>query len=258
MTVFDEYSHYYDLLYRDKDYSAEVLYLVKYLRRYAPSAHRLLELGCGTGAHAAALVEQGYDVTGIDLSEGMLARAQERRARCAPAIQAKCRFSVGDAREVRIGSQFDAVLALFHVASYQTSNADLLRMFTTAAEHLAPGGLFLFDFWYGPAVLSERPSVRVKDLENDLIRVTRIAEPQLNENENTVEVRYRVLVERKADGHVTRLQESHLMRYLFLPEIDVLLERTGMRRVCATGWLTDEKPSAATWSGFCIAQKSAQ
>jgi SAM-dependent methyltransferase len=255
VTVFDHYASYYDLFYAGKDYGAEARYVTRHLQEFGADVREILELGCGTGAHAAELARAGYDVTGVDLSERMLARANVRRDSLAPPDRAKLGFVHADARSVRLGRAFDAVVSLFHVMSYQNSNDDLLAAFSTAARHLSPGGVFLFDFWYGPAVLTQRPEMRVHDLENEEIRVTRIARPRLRENANSVDVGFTVLIEDRATETVKRLEEMHVMRYLFLPEIDWLLERTGMRRECAKEWMTDNLPSLASWSGFVVARR---
>ena len=78
--VFDAYAAYYDLLYRDKDYAGEAAYVHGLIRRYAPGARDILELGCGTGRHAEALMDLGFRVTGVDRSGEMVARARERAA----------------------------------------------------------------------------------------------------------------------------------------------------------------------------------
>lgn len=256
MTVFDHYASYYDLFYEQKDYRAEAAYVCRHLRQHAPAARCVFELGCGTGGHAAGLVDGGYRITGVDLSDVMLARAERRRSSWSPDRQAVVRFIKGDARTVRVGEAFDAIVSLFHVVSYQTSNADLEAMFRTAADHLAPDGVFAFDFWYGPAVLSERPETRARNMENEHVRVTRIARSRLRENENLVDVNFEVLVEEKSGGRLQRIEELHVMRYLFLPEIDAVLERVGMHRLCAKKWLTDEEPSVGSWSGFVVAAKT--
>ena len=60
----------------------------------------------------------------------------------------------------------DAAVALFHVVSYLTSETQLETFAANVARSLKPGGLFLFDFWYGPAVLAQKPEVRVKQTSN--------------------------------------------------------------------------------------------
>jgi SAM-dependent methyltransferase len=251
--VFDAYARYYDLLYRDKDYAAEAKYVATLVRGHAPRAERILELGCGTAAHAEHLARMGYSVHGIDQSEAMLTRAAERVTRLPSAIARRLSFGQGDVRTVRTGETYDAVISLFHVMSYQTADADLAAAFATAAAHLAPGGVFVFDFWYGPAVLAQKPEVRTKRLEDDAIRVTRIAEPGMRANENVVDVNYAVSIEVKASGQIQEVRETHAMRYLFLPEIARYLEPAKWDKAKTFDWMGFAQLSEEHWSGCALA-----
>ena len=255
--VFDSYAHYYDLLYRDKDYAGESAYVASHLKRHAPSAARILELGCGTAAHAEHLARLGYTVHGVDQSETMLARAAERKSSLSPEVAARLSFGSGDARSVRTGEQYDAVVALFHVMSYQTTNADLQSAFATAAAHLRPGGLFLFDFWYGPAVLEQRPEVRVKKLEDERIKVTRIAEPVVREDEDVVDVNYTVFIEEKRTKKVRQVRETHRMRYLFLPEL-ALLRSAAFEERAIRAWMSEDAPWPQSWSAFQVLERTSR
>jgi SAM-dependent methyltransferase len=249
--VFDAYSRYYDLLYRDKDYAGEAAYLTAHLRRHAADVASILELGCGTGAHAEHLARTGLRVHGVDQSESMLARAAARKSALPAETAARLSFAQGDARSVRTGAMYDAVISLFHVMSYQTSNADLQAAFATAAAHLRPGGLFAFDFWYGPAVLAQRPQAREKRLADDRIEVIRTAEPVLHENEDLVDVNYTVVIRDKKAGGTERIRETHRMRYLFLPEL-ALLRGAAFEERATLAWMSADRVSAQSWSGFQI------
>jgi SAM-dependent methyltransferase len=252
--VFDVYARYYDLLYRDKDYAAEAEYVASHIRNQTPNAKRILELGCGTGAHAEHLARMGYTIHGVDLSEAMLARAEARKAFLPPAVADRLSFSLGDVRTVRTGETYDAAISLFHVMSYQTTNADLEATFTTAAIHLKPGGLFLFDFWFGPAVLMQQPDVRIKRLEDDKIKVTRIAEPTMNVNENVVNVNYTVFIELKSSGEVEQVCETHKMRYLFLPELSYLADPEVWTDLKSQGWMRLDPLRQDDWAGVAFAK----
>lgn len=245
--VFDTYARYYDLLYRDKDYAAEAEYVASHIRGNVPQAKSILELGCGTGAHAEHLARLGYTVHGVDMSEEMLARAEERKAALPAEVAARLTFVLGDARSVRTLQTYDVVISLFHVMSYQTTNVDLVAAFETAAAHLSPGGIFLFDFWYGPAVLTQKPEVRVKRLEDEEIKVTRIAEPVMQVNENLVEVNYTVFIEVMATGKIEEVREKHRMRYLFLPELQYC-HGAEFRTAECLGWMSENVPDAQTWA----------
>jgi SAM-dependent methyltransferase len=243
MSVFANYARYYDLLYKDKDYACEADYVHGLLHRYGNNPKSILELGCGTGKHAMLLAEKGYSVTGVDQSEAMLAKARERKAKSNLPIQ----FYAGDVRSVRLNQKFDSVISLFHVMSYQITNKDLLDAFETARVHLKPGGIFIFDCWYGPAVLTDRPVVRVKRLEDEAIQVTRIAEPEMHPNENVVDVNYMVFIRDKIKGTVDEVKEQHKMRYLFKPEIELLLQLAGLKTLYAEEWVTSKIPDFDTW-----------
>ncbi len=253
--VFDAYARYYDLLYRDKDYSAEAEYIAAQIKARAPNARRILELGCGTGGHAEHLARMGFVVHGVDFSETMLSQAEKRRQMLSPDIAACLSFGFGDVRTVRTGETYDAVISLFHVMSYQTGNQDLRAAFETAAMHLTTGGAFLFDFWYGPAVLLQRPDVRVKRLEDEDIKVTRIAEPVIHFNENVVDVNYSVFIEIKATGHVEEVKEQHRMRYLFLPELELMLEKDRWASASSFAWRKTSAPSESDWAAITCCLK---
>lgn len=247
MTVFADYSRYYDLLYQDKDYAAEVDFVERLIWAHRLSASSILELGCGTGRHAELLARRGYKIHGVDLSDGMLAEAEKRRFALTE-NRDLLSFSCGDLRSVRLSDKFDTVISLFHVASYMTEDADLDQLFSTAKAHLHPGGLFLFDFWYGPAVLHDRPSVRIKRLADDKIEITRIAEPDMRPNENLVNVNYEMHVFNKQNQLFYKINECHRMRYLFKPELLLLFAAHDMKPVFFTEWLTGMDPGFNTWN----------
>ena len=130
----------------------------------------------------------------VDRSSSMLELARARQEKLPHEIAGRMVFSPGDVRQIRIPETFDAAVSLFHVVSYQAGNQDLRDCFATAKRHLKSGGVFVFDCWYGPAVLTDRPTVRVKRWEDEGTSVTRIAEPTLHANENIVDVHYTILV----------------------------------------------------------------
>jgi SAM-dependent methyltransferase len=243
----DQYARHYDLLYADKHYDSEVQYVCTLLDRFAPGTTSILELGSGTGRHATALAASGYLVHGVEKSEAMLSAAK----RNAPE---GCEFSLGDVRDIRIDQDFDAALSLFHVMSYQTTNDDFAAALATARAHLKPGGVLLFDFWYGPAVLHDKPSVRVKRMSDDSVEVTRIAQPTLLPEANVVIVDYHLFVRERGSETVSEYDEQHRLRYFFLPEIELFLNRAGFRLEKCEEWLSGDRLGLETWYAVCLAR----
>lgn len=249
MTVFADYASYYDLLYRDKDYEGEARYIVSLLRRFAPKSQSLVEFGAGTGRHAVLLAKAGYAVHGVEISSEML-----RQARALAEKRDNLTFTGGDIRTTRLGKTFDAGISLFHVISYQTTNEDLLATFRTARDHLEEGGILIFDCWYGPAVLTERPAVRIKRVADERIEVTRLVEPVMHPNENLVDVKYQVFVRDKTTNSVNDIHETHRMRYLFQPELEMLLVNAGFSIVHSEEWMTGKEIGCGTWSACFVAK----
>jgi len=256
LSVFGAYARYYDLLYAGKDYGAEAAYVDKLIREARRSTVTLLELGCGTALHASMLAAKGYEIAGVDRSDFMLSAAQKRLQSMDAELARRIQLLEGDIRSFRANRTFDAVVSLFHVISYQTSNRDLAAAMETARAHLDTGGLFVFDCWYGPAVLTRKPERRVLHLENDELDVTRLAEPVMHPNENVVDVNYQIDVREKGTGREERLEETHRMRYLFMPEIEDLLARHAFELLRSEEWLTGKTPGLDTW-GVCIVARAA-
>lgn len=247
---FGLYASYYDLLYRDKDYQGEVDYLHALISQRLPSARAVLNLGSGTGRHDRLLAEKGYKVTGVDLSQQMVDIATASVEGSSLPVNFVC----GDAREVRLEDRFDVVLSLFHVFSYQTSNQDLRKALVTAFEHLNPGGYLMFDCWYGPGVLSDPPVVRVKRLEDETVRVTRLAEPVHHPSENIIDVNYELQFQAPG-GPVKVTREKHRMRYLFVPEVKLLADLVGFEVESFETWLQGGEPGLDTWNALFILKK---
>lgn len=258
MSVFHhDYSRYYDLLYAEKDYHGEAKYVSKLIRskgRKMPAA--ILELGCGTGCHAMHLAALGHAVHGIDRSPAMIEYARQRASQALGRLSRKVSFTVGDIARYSCCQKFDAVVSLFHVICYQTTNNEVVATLKTAARHLRPGGMLVFDVWYGPAVLEQKPSVRIKRFADSQENITRTAEAVLHSNENTVEVHYSIQCVAKDSGRHREIKESHVVRYFFLPELELMLGLAGFRLEKAEEWMTGATPSPATWGVTIVARKS--
>ncbi|MBT8523616.1 class I SAM-dependent methyltransferase [Polynucleobacter paneuropaeus] len=248
---FEIYSSYYDLLYSDKDYQSEVEYINRLISLFKPSASTILDLGCGTGMHAVALGMRGYTVTGVDMSQPMINCAYRRKDSLSMSIAKNITFQQGDARTFRTDVKFDVVISLFHVVSYQTTNSDLEAIFQTAAMSLKPGGILIFDYWYGPSVLRHMPEVRIKRLQNEECKILRIAEPSLLSTQNVVDVNYSIYVEAIEDKTPRFFSETHKMRYLFIPEIEALSSQL-FRPLGHYAWMEDFLPSLESWAAVSV------
>jgi SAM-dependent methyltransferase len=240
------YSEYYNLLYEDKNYQEEYTYISELIKKYGNDINKnVLDIGCGTGKHLSFFKKNGYTVSGVDISENMISEARKYLKEDDDLICSR-------ASEFKFNKKFETIISLFHVMSYQTENNELEKVFQNVSAHLADGGLFIFDFWYGPAVLTDPPVVRIKRLEDDEVKITRITEPEMRFNENIVDVNFEVMIEDKKTHTLEKLSETHKMRYFFLPEIKLFADKNNFEVLDMYKWLTDDKLSDTSWYGLAI------
>jgi Methyltransferase domain len=247
---FGQYAKYYDLINRDKPYALESSYVAARLRGACPGLSSVMEFGSGTGRHGHCLAAQGFHVQGIEISCEMVELAQGIGVPRSGSFQC----SVGDIRSVRLGRQFDAVVALFHVMSYQIEQPDLKAALDTADCHLTSGGLFLFDVWHGPAVLFQRPSAREKVTVNGSLRVVRRATPELRAQDKVVMVNYDFTCVDGETGSQFAFSEQHPMRYFFPDEI-LFATAKSFKCVLVEEIVTGAPPSVDTWAVTYLLQK---
>ena len=247
-----DYAEQYDLLYGDKNYAAECDLLQEVFRRFAEgTVQTVLDMGCGTGQHAILLAKRGYSVTGVERSRDMLRLARTKAA----AAGVEVRWIEGDIQQAQVGLVHDAVTLMFAVLGYQVTNAEVSAVLANAHRHLRPGGLLVFDTWYGPAVLSVRPGDRIKVLENDSGQVIRAATSTLDTQRHLCHVQYR-LWRMVGDRVVSRSQELHRMRFFLPMELRLFLDSTGFELVSVSAFPElDRRADETTWNALWVAKR---
>lgn len=133
--LYGELTAWYRLIDPPAEHEAECRrYADEFAGAIAPAPRRLLELGSGAG-HNATWLAQRFTCTLCDIAEPMLVLSRE--------LNPECEHVLGDMRSVRLGRTFDAVL-VHDAIDYMVTEADLRAVFTTAFEHLRPGGAAIF------------------------------------------------------------------------------------------------------------------
>lgn len=249
-----EYAELYDYIYSDKNYKHECDLIEDIFNHYGQRRIKnILDLGCGTGNHSNNLACRGYQVTGVDLSADMLDHAiKKSHALELSKEKNKPTFIKGDIHNTDLGEQFDAVLMMFAVLGYQLTNENVLDTFHTVRRHLKPDGLFLFDFWYGSAVLTIRPSDRIKVISLKDGKLIRKATGKLDIRHQLCEVNYHTWRLNGA-GIIKESEEVHYMRYFFPLELEMMLKQTGMALLSMNAFPDIDYPAdETTWNAIAI------
>ncbi len=109
MSIFEKYAPLYNLMYGEKGYGEETEFVLAQIGAYKAPIVDILDLGCGTGAHALRFARSGRNVLGVDLSADMLDLAR-RNAAAASNTMGTVEFQQSDIRDLKVDKEFDAVV----------------------------------------------------------------------------------------------------------------------------------------------------
>ncbi|MBC8066010.1 MAG: class I SAM-dependent methyltransferase [Chlorobia bacterium] len=132
---------YYDELMHQVPYRMWVGYYLLLLSHQNIKPKTILDVCCGTGTMCELLTDEGFSMSGFDLSAEMIRQAKKKAARERKDI----RYEVGDAAEFEMGEQYDAAFSFFDSLNNILEADHLQRAFHKIAKHVKPSGSFIFD-----------------------------------------------------------------------------------------------------------------
>jgi ubiquinone/menaquinone biosynthesis C-methylase UbiE len=138
---FDPIAFLYDELMSGVPYREWVAYLGKLLKRHECHPETVLDVCCGTGSVSLLLAQKSMQVTGIDISHGMIECARRRAEEAGLPID----FHVQDAAKLRIPGRFNLAVSFFDSLNYILESSVLQQVFYRVAERMEANGLFIFD-----------------------------------------------------------------------------------------------------------------
>jgi SAM-dependent methyltransferase len=201
----------YDLLYAgEKDYAAEARLLRDLIHAEHPRARSILDVGCGTGAHARALLDLGFTVDGVDVEADFV--------RIAAAKCPEGGFSIGDMTALDLSARYDVVTCLFSAIGYVASEQALRAAIGGMRRHLTDGGIVLVDPWFEPGQLTDG-WISTLIGGGDGITVCRMSRTVLSGSVSRLEFEYLVGtargIERRSEVHELTLFTQEQMESAF-------------------------------------------
>src|SRR5271165_182317 len=205
-----------------------------YVAAASLSGDSVLELGCGTGRMLVPLAQAGLHVTGLDISQRMLERAAEKRARLDAEQRDHVRLVQGDMTRFDLGEQFPLVIIPFRPFQHLLTIDEQLQCLTCVRRHLAKGGRLILDFFqtdaarmHDPDFLKEHTVADYEMAGGSSVHLTeRVVAFHRTEQRNDVEMAFAVT---GPDGHKSRSVFAFTIRYFFRYEVEHLLARSGFR-----------------------------
>ena len=255
---FDEYAEYYDVLYQDKDYASEAAFVDQIVSQHFHKVSTpldLLDMACGTGRHATELAKLGYCVKGSDVSPNMVKVAMQRIHDMGLNIPV---FNESFQTSNHIDHKFDVVIAMFAAINYVVDYSELVLSFQNIASLLKPGGLFIFDFWNGNAVINDYFKERTKIMEHQDRKVVRTSNTTLDlvTQRAFVDFDFELI----KNGEVeSAFSEEHVIRYFFLQEMTDNLAVAGLEVIHRCPFLkADDNLNGREWNVTYVARLRTQ
>jgi SAM-dependent methyltransferase len=128
---------YYDLIYSQKDYQAEVDFILEVARKHKLKQHALLDVGCGTGSHLNLLSRHFPVLYGIDLNPEILDVAKKKLQKNVPTAKFLC----AGMADFKLDSKFNLITCLYSVFNYNLDTKSATRTLKNFRKHLEPGGI---------------------------------------------------------------------------------------------------------------------
>ncbi len=209
-------SPYYDRWQKSygKDFSSLIFpRLISSIRSHRISGRTMVDVACGTGTLALMMARRGWEVFGVDASEGMLAEASGKLAGSSLPVA----FFRQDMRELAIPRPVHLATSFFDSLNHLMTTGDLGVAFRRVRESVVPGGWFIFDtstercfttLWTRSETFHERDFSIVLDNSYDRAARSAICHVTLNVNR---------------DGGIVRLSETVRERFYTTDEVSGLL-----------------------------------
>ena len=138
MKAYSEFANVYDKMMDNIPYEEWEQYLLTLMYKHGVSVSAsVTEIGCGTGTMTGLLAEEGFKVTGLDLSEDMLQVASIKY----PNIS----FFQADMRDFELTSKQDVIVSICDSINYILTTDDLTQTFSSVKKNLKDDGIFIFD-----------------------------------------------------------------------------------------------------------------
>lgn len=244
MATYETFAKVYDAI---MDHSLYDQWTAFSLRHLPKGRLKLLELACGTGIQSVRFAQEGFEVTGLDLSAEMLDLADQRAKTDGQSI----RFVQGNMLDLSALSGFDAVTCYSDSLCYLTDEVELGDVFGQVYQTLVAGGTFIFDVHSTYQMDEVFSGYAYHENADDFAMVWDTyadAAPHSVVHELTFFIK-------EEDGSFSRHDEVHEERTYDLLTYDILLEQAGFTDVQVFADFEDKEPSEASRRWFFVARK---
>ena len=246
MSVYNIFSHFYDVLTYDVNYKARAKHLINIFKEKDKIPSLLLDFACGTGSFSTEFAKMGIDVIGVDMSENMLAEAQQKNSKLKNPVLYLCQKG----SDLDLYGTVDGAISCLDSLNHITDYEEFCNTLNKISLFLEKDRLFVFDLntpYKHREVLAGK-TFRIKRKGVDCVWSNRAID------ENTIEINlnfsYKTGLFSKEN-----ISESFLERAYTEKEIETALEEVGFKIEAVYGENTYLPPRENSQRNIYVARK---
>jgi SAM-dependent methyltransferase len=246
MATYETFAFVYDQVMDDSLYEK---WLAFSKRHFNADTKNILELACGTGALACEFAEDGYHVTGLDLSEEMLMIAYNRSANLGVDVT----WVEGDMLDLSEVGTYDAVTCFSDSLCYMKDAPEVQQVFDNVFNILEDDGVFIFDVHSIHKIEDVFPGYSYHENDENFAFLWdsfKGEEPYSITHELTFFIR-----DDDEYEEFSRVDEIHHERTYTLEQYQMMLESAGFNNVEIFADFEDEKPNEESLRWFFVCRK---
>ncbi|ABJ71853.1 magnesium protoporphyrin O-methyltransferase, bchM [Lactococcus cremoris] len=244
MAFYEDFSRVYDQVMDQELYEQWLDFTKRHLPKETKS---VFELACGSGALSVRLAQEGYEVTGLDISEEMLTLASKKARQAGYKLE----FTAGDMRDLSGLGKFDAVTCYSDSLCYLENLNEVQATFDGVFEILNEGGTFIFDVHSTHQVDEVFPNYSYHENAEDFAFLWDSFEGEVPHS-IVHELSFFIQGE---DGRFTRKDEVHEERTYPIDDYLAHLATAGFKEAIVCADFTDEAPSKESARWFFVCKK---
>jgi SAM-dependent methyltransferase len=246
------YFDIYNIIYKNKNYSSEVKYLIKLFKILNIKSKTILDLGSGTGKHLFFFLDKNYKITGVEKSQAMIEHADKKVRKY---------IIRSDINNLHLKEKYNIILSQFNVIGYFNTDSSVKNFFKTTSFHLKKNGVLIFDFWNSEAVNFLKPKKKIKIFKEKNLIIKKISTPQIISNK-IINIKFDFFCKsnfskknyKKKINHI-KFSKKFKIRHFEINELICFAEKFNLKYIDSYSMLRFDPPSNKSWSTTAIFRK---
>jgi cyclopropane fatty-acyl-phospholipid synthase-like methyltransferase len=247
--TYGRFAYLYDELMADVPYDNWLSLTETFGELYKVPGKRLLDIACGTGELTIRFALQGFNVTGVDLSEDMLAVAKSKSVEEGIEIP----FYQQNMAELEGLEKYDFITIFCDSINYLTTEEEVIQTFEKVSEHLSDHGLFLFDVHSVHKMENIFKNQTFTLIEDDVCYIWNSFQ---GENAYSIEHELTFFVKDEKNEKYDRIEEYHFQRTYPIRQYESWLNEKGFEVLQILGDLENKPPTDESERILFIARKA--